>query len=174
MHNFIQFDAILLDAKRIGHGYTLNDHAGLLKIVKEKKICMEVCLISSLMLQFSKLAEHPAIHFEQLHKLTVSISSDNPGVHGTTMLTHDVLVAAKLIIDSRKHVHINQIYTWQVNGIEHSFLTAEEKTRARLMFDGKWNAFVDKIAADPDYQKYVATPLYEQPAIVTASSVMAQ
>ena len=46
------YDAILLDTKRIGHGFKLIHHPELIKIVKEKQICIECCPISNLILGY--------------------------------------------------------------------------------------------------------------------------
>ena len=40
-------DAVLLNATRIGHGYSITKHPEVLKLAKEKEIPIEVCPISN-------------------------------------------------------------------------------------------------------------------------------
>lgn len=46
------YDAVLLNTKRIGHGFHLIDHPYLIEKVKEKGICVEVCPVSNLILGY--------------------------------------------------------------------------------------------------------------------------
>lgn len=82
------YDAILLDTKRIGHGFHLAYHPELMKIVKEKDICIECCPISNFCLGYVlDLRYHPARSLMR-DGLSVSISSDDPGFmgyHGVTL-----------------------------------------------------------------------------------------
>lgn len=55
------YDAILLNAKRIGHGFALIRHPKLIQMVKEKGICIECCPCSNMALGYSyDLRTHPA------------------------------------------------------------------------------------------------------------------
>ena len=40
-------DAILLNATRIGHGYSITKHPEALRLIKEKDIAIEICPISN-------------------------------------------------------------------------------------------------------------------------------
>lgn len=127
---------------------------------------MEVCLISSLMLHLIEFSEHPANLFEKLHELEVSINPDNPGVWGTTMQTHELIVAiSTLLLHPKNGVHIEQLYKWQISAIDHSFMTEDEKTQAKKLFIEKWNTFINEIAADQSYDQYNSIHTYSQPAI---------
>jgi adenosine deaminase CECR1 len=54
------YDAILLDTKRIGHGFHLAYHPELIKLVIEKDICIECCPVSNLTLAYvTDLRCHP-------------------------------------------------------------------------------------------------------------------
>jgi adenosine deaminase CECR1 len=39
------FDALMLNSKRIGHGFALAQHPELMKLFKEKRIALEICPI---------------------------------------------------------------------------------------------------------------------------------
>ena len=45
--DFNVIDAILLNATRIGHGYSITKHPEALKMIKERDIAIEVCPISN-------------------------------------------------------------------------------------------------------------------------------
>ena len=71
-------DAILLDAKRIGHGIALFKHPLLMQIVKERDIAIEVCPISNQVLGYvADLRNHPAVLYIN-SGLPVVICPDDP------------------------------------------------------------------------------------------------
>lgn len=41
------YDSLLLGAKRVGHGYAILNHPGLVELYKKRKICVELCPISN-------------------------------------------------------------------------------------------------------------------------------
>jgi adenosine deaminase CECR1 len=62
MENENVLDAILLDARRIGHAIGLFKHPLLMQLVKERGIAIEVCPISNQVLGFvADLRNHPAV-----------------------------------------------------------------------------------------------------------------
>lgn len=74
------YDSLLLNAKRIGHGYALLKHPLLLKKYKEQKICLELCPISNELLHLCGNArEHP---YPQLLAagLHCTLNADNPSL----------------------------------------------------------------------------------------------
>jgi adenosine deaminase CECR1 len=72
-------DAILLDAKRIGHGLTLFKHPLLMQIVKERGMAIEVCPIANQVLGYvADLRNHPAVLYIN-SGLPVVICPDGPG-----------------------------------------------------------------------------------------------
>ena len=72
-------DAVLLNTKRIGHGFQLALFPHLLKEVIKRDICVEACPLSNMVLGYTlDLRTHP-VRFMLSHGLQISISSDDPG-----------------------------------------------------------------------------------------------
>lgn len=74
------YDSLLLEAKRVGHGYALLKHPVLLEKYREKKICLELCPISNELLHLCGNArEHP---YPQLLAagLHCTLNADNPSL----------------------------------------------------------------------------------------------
>lgn len=88
-HNL--FDAILLDTRRIGHGFSLYKHPLLIDLVKEKKILIECCPISNEILRLtSSIKSHPLPALLS-RGVSVSLCNDDPAIlgYGKNGLTHD-------------------------------------------------------------------------------------
>ena len=74
------YDSLLLNAKRIGHGYALLKHPLLAEKYKKQNICLELCPISNEVLHLCGNAkEHP---FPQLlaNGLHCTLNADNPSL----------------------------------------------------------------------------------------------
>lgn len=84
------FDAVLLDTKRIGHGYSLSRHLSSLgPIIKGKGMCLEISPISNQYLGLLKdMANHPIIIYLK-NNIPVSISPDDPSLYGYEGSTFD-------------------------------------------------------------------------------------
>lgn len=134
------YDAVLLDTKRIGHGFALAYHPELQKIVKEKGICIECCPVSNFVLGYVlDLRCHPARAF--LHQgIPVSISSDDPGFMGYEGVTLDYLY-----VYLSWDLDIADLKKLALNSITYASITAQEKEKLKLFFDYKWDRFLDTI-----------------------------
>lgn len=86
------YDAILLGTKRIGHGFSIYKHPHLMKLVREKHICIEMCPISNEVLRLNNsILSHP-LPALMANGLDVTINNDDPGILGqqaSGSLTHD-------------------------------------------------------------------------------------
>lgn len=87
------YDAILLNSKRIGHGFSLALHPHLLNLVKEKDICIEACPISNMLLGYTTdLRSHP-VRYMLNRGIQATINSHVPGILGYNGVTLDYFVA---------------------------------------------------------------------------------
>lgn len=71
------FDAVLLNSKRIGHGYAIARHPLLMKIFKEKKIAIESCPISNEVLGLTSTIAGHHLPILLANDVPCTINSDN-------------------------------------------------------------------------------------------------
>ncbi|KAF4340827.1 adenosine deaminase [Fusarium beomiforme] len=89
------FDALLLGARRIGHGFSLYKHPLLIDKIKEKGILVETCPISNEVLRLtSSCLAHPMGALLS-RCVPVCLNNDDPAIlgHGRNGLTHDMCQA---------------------------------------------------------------------------------
>jgi adenosine deaminase CECR1 len=129
-------DAILLDARRIGHGLALFKHPLLMQIVKERGIAIEVCPISNQVLGYvADLRNHPAVLYIN-SGLPVVICPDDPGIWKCTF-SYDfyaAFMAWGLDLKCLKQLAMNSLI--------YSAMTPEEKEGALRYWQAKWKEFV--------------------------------
>jgi adenosine deaminase CECR1 len=129
-------DAILLDAKRIGHGIALFKHPLLMQMVKERSIAIEVCPISNQVLGFvADLRNHPAVLYIN-SGLPVVICPDDPALWKSTF-SHDfyaAFMAWGLDLKCLKQLVMNSLI--------YSAMGPIEKERALELWRGKWAKFI--------------------------------
>ncbi|KAK5122871.1 hypothetical protein LTR08_006822 [Meristemomyces frigidus] len=121
------YDALLLKAKRIGHGYALLKHPMLIEIYKQNNIALELCPISNELLHLcGNIREHPfpGLLAAGLH---CTLNADNSSVFGGPTLDSSSLsyeFYRVMVGDTRMSVHgWKQLAEWS---LQHSCLTAEE------------------------------------------------
>ena len=85
------FDAILMGARRIGHGYSLYKHPLLIEMCKGKKILVESCPISNEILRLSSSILAHSLPALLARGVAISLNNDGPAVlgHGRNGLSHD-------------------------------------------------------------------------------------
>ena len=71
------FDAVLLNSKRIGHGYAIARHPLLMEIFKEKKIAIESCPISNEILGLTSTIAGHHLPILLANDVPCTINSDN-------------------------------------------------------------------------------------------------
>lgn len=137
------FDAILLQSKRIGHGFNLFYFPWLIGQIKKQDICLEICPISNQLLGYvNDLRIHPAANYMR-QGVPCVIGSDDPMVLSTSGLSYDfweVIMAWDLSLADIKQ--------FCINSINYSTLNAKEKQDALNKWQNGWNAFVKQTLLD--------------------------
>ena len=129
-------DAILLDARRIGHGIALFKHPLLMHIVKERGIAIEVCPISNQVLGYvADLRNHPAVLYIN-SGLQVVICPDDPGVWKCTF-SYDFYAAFMAW-----GLDLKCLKQLAMNSLTYSAMGPEEKERALEFWRKKWSEFI--------------------------------
>lgn len=76
------FDALTLGTRRIGHGFSLYKHPLLMNMVRDRRICVEVCPISSEILRLTgSINAHP-LPALLANGVSVAICNDDPAILG--------------------------------------------------------------------------------------------
>lgn len=105
-------DAILLDSRRIGHGFSLYKHPVLLKMVKSEGIALEICPLSNQVLRLvSDLRNHPAVYYVS-ESIPIVISSDDPGFWGSKGVSYDFYFALMAIAPSSTGIGFLKQIVW--------------------------------------------------------------
>lgn len=132
------YDALLLGTKRIGHGFNLFRFPTLIELVKEKDVCIEVNPLSNQILGYIRdLRMHPASTYLR-RGVNCVISSDDPLIFDYEGLSYDfwsIFLAWELDLASLKKL--------TRNGIEYAALTDVEKEKAMLVWEKRWEEFVE-------------------------------
>lgn len=131
-------DAVLLNGRRLGHGFQLALFPNLLQEIIKRDICVEACPLSNMVLGYTlDLRNHP-VRYMMHHGLQVSISSDDPGFFQYSGVTLDyiyVTLAWELDIWDLKKL--------SMNGITYSSVSAEKrKNLMENVFPQKWEQFI--------------------------------
>ncbi|KAH9492672.1 hypothetical protein Btru_024471 [Bulinus truncatus] len=133
-------DAILLNTSRVGHGYGLSKHPKLASLMKEKRIAVEVNPISNQLLGLvSDLRNHPMASL-MADGFPVVISSDDPATWEATPLSHDFYMA--FMDMAGRDTGLGFLKQLALNSIEYSAMNAAEKSRAKTLWQTKWDTFV--------------------------------
>ena len=115
-------DAVLLNSKRIGHGFQLALFPNLLQEVIKRDICVEACPLSNMVLGYTlDMRNHP-VRYMMHRGLQTSISSDDPGFFHYSGVTLDfIYVACGWELD------IWDLKRLSLNGITYSSVPEEKK-----------------------------------------------
>ncbi|XP_050074430.1 adenosine deaminase 2-A-like [Anopheles maculipalpis] len=135
------FDAVMLGTKRIGHGYALLKHPVLLKMVKERDICVEINPVSNQVLKLvADYRNHPAaILFTSNFPLVVS--SDDPSFWCAAPLSHDFYMAFLGMTGADQDLRV--LKQLALNSLRYSLMNEQDKRVAEAIFDHSWNDFIN-------------------------------
>jgi len=132
------YDAVLLDSRRIGHGFNLFRFPHLLEEVKRRDICLELNPISNQVLGYIRdLRLNPGSTY-LTRGVACTISSDDPLIYDYQGLSYDfweIFLAWELDLRALKGLALNSL--------KYSALEGEEKKQAMKHFNSEWNEFVE-------------------------------
>ncbi|KAF4450695.1 hypothetical protein F53441_6236 [Fusarium austroafricanum] len=143
-------DALLLKAKRIGHGFALAKHPYVMQHMKERGICLELCPISNEILGLTPRVSGHAMYELLANNVHCTVSSDNGTLFRST-LSHDfyqVMVGkADMSLFGWK-----QLALWS---LEHACLSSTEYYAVYRDWEEQWGEFVQWIIRTYDGQSKV-------------------
>lgn len=141
-------DAILLGTKRIGHGYALLKHPGLLQIVQQRDIPVEVNVVSNAVLSLvHDVRNHPLATYLALD-IPVVLSSDDPSAFRVDPLSHDFYLAF-MGVASRRH-DLRLLKKLALNSIKYSALDDGGKQKMYSIFNHDWDKFIKGLISTSD------------------------
>lgn len=114
-----------LGATRIGHGVRLRENADILKMIKDRRIPLEMCPISNI--QTKAVASWEAYPIREYldQGLIVTVNTDNPSVSGTN-ITNEYRALA-----DRFGFSIHELVKLIMNGVEAAFMADDAKEMFR-------------------------------------------
>lgn len=134
------FDALLLNSKRIGHGFSIAQHPLLMEMCKTRGVAIEVCPISNEVLGLCPgIRSHPMTPLLAFG-VPCTINSDDPGVFSST-LSHDFYQ----VLTGSEEMDLlgwRKLIEWS---FEYSCWTSEEKAIRLDKFKGEWEKFCSVI-----------------------------
>ncbi|XP_076647903.1 adenosine deaminase [Halictus rubicundus] len=136
-------DAILLNTKRIGHGYALVNHPFLLEMTKQMDIAIEVNPISNQVLKLVDDLRNHAARRLFAEGYPVVISNDDPGFWGARALSYDFYEAFMAIMSV--HADLKALKQLAINSLIYSSLDAEDKKAALSLWEHKWQNYINDI-----------------------------
>lgn len=133
------YDAVLLNCKRIGHGFNLFRYPNLIEEVKKNNICIEINPLSNQILGYIRdLRMHPGQSYLK-QGVTCIISSDDPQIFKYQGLSYDlwsILLAWDL--------NLRDLKALSLNSLKYSALDPAEKEQAISRWRTDWDIFVNQ------------------------------
>jgi adenosine deaminase len=127
-----------LGCERIGHGVRAYEDPELVRLLKKKKLPLEMCVISNVRTGVCpSLEAHPISQYFR-KGLLVTVSSDDPTMFNTT-ISREYMVLAEILGFS-----VEDLKCISFNGITASFLPEEDKEGLRSYFEKEWDHILDK------------------------------
>lgn len=157
-------DALLLDSKRIGHGFALPRHPYVLEQMKKRNICIEVCPISNEILGLTPRINGHSMYSLLANNVHCTISTDNgtlfryvcasspPHLPSLTLrhrsrLSHDFYQTMAGKADMTLH-GFRQLIEWS---LEHSCLDDASRTSIRADWEVMWDTFCQGVVDEYGY-----------------------
>ncbi|KAF6819347.1 adenosine/AMP deaminase [Colletotrichum sojae] len=140
-------DALLLESKRIGHGFALARHPYIMEHMKKKGICLEVCPISNEILGLTPRITGHSMYNLLANNVHCTLNSDNGTIFRST-LSHDFYQSMIGKTDMTLHGW-RQLIEWS---LEHSCMSPSELKDVRAKWETLWEEFLDWVITE--YKSY--------------------
>ncbi|KAG6112931.1 hypothetical protein E4U13_004072 [Claviceps humidiphila] len=131
-------DALLLGAKRIGHGFALTKHPYIMQQMRRRGVCLELCPISNEVLGLTPRVAGHSMYALLANNVHCTISSDNGAFYRST-LSHDFYQ----VMIGRADMDLfgwKQLVLWS---IEHACLDEADKKSMINEWQRLWIEFLD-------------------------------
>ncbi|CAG9859862.1 unnamed protein product [Phyllotreta striolata] len=136
-------DAILLNASRIGHGFSFDKHPKLAEMAREKDICVELCPVSNQVLKLvDDSRNHPAVNL-LARGFPVVVCNDDPAVWGAEGLSYDWYVAFMAMTPEGAGLKV--LKRLASNSLLYSSMGESGKRDSVRKWEQKWEVFLDEI-----------------------------
>ncbi|KAI9151973.1 Adenosine deaminase 2 [Paramyrothecium foliicola] len=138
-------DALLLNSRRIGHGFALVKHPYIMQQMKARNICLEICPISNEILGLTPRASGHAMYQLLANKVHCTVNSDN-GTLFRSSLSHDFYQ----VMVGRSDMSLygwKQLVLWSM---EHSCLSDDERTDMMQRWESSWIQFLEWVVETYD------------------------
>ncbi|TVY89051.1 Adenosine deaminase 2-A [Lachnellula willkommii] len=149
------FDAVLLNAKRIGHGYAIARHPLIMDIFKEKNIAIECCPISNEVLGLTPVAAGHHLPTLLANNVPCTVNSDNATFYRSS-LSHDFYQV--MIGSESMTLHgWKQLAKWS---LEHSCMDPEHLASVTEEWTRRWQEYCQWIVDEygPRLQNWEPRP----------------
>ncbi|ORY86130.1 hypothetical protein BCR37DRAFT_336487, partial [Protomyces lactucae-debilis] len=137
------FDAILLGAKRIGHGVSLTHHPLLMQLAKSHGICVEVCPISNELLHLCKTIQSHPLPELLAYGVPCAINTDDAMILQNTM-TADM----SQVLLSNTRLDLVSLRELGMVSIRHSCLSEAQRVKALERYKEDFAAFCGKVVQE--------------------------
>ncbi|KAG6010495.1 hypothetical protein E4U43_008563 [Claviceps pusilla] len=131
-------DALLLGAKRIGHGFALTKHPYIMQQMKSKGVCLELCPISNEVLGLTPRVAGHSMYSLLANNVHCTVNSDNGALFRST-LSHDFYQ----VMVGRADMSLfgwKQLAVWS---IEHACLENADKETMLNEWQRRWENFLE-------------------------------
>jgi len=138
------YDAVGLNATRIGHGYGLGRHRVLRELVSTREIALEVCPLSNqVLLLVADLRNHPLVQFVA-EGLPVTVNPDDAALWGAEGVSYDWF---QFFLASGNRTGIATLKQLAINSIQYSSQSTIAKQAAIEAWTREWTSYVAWLAA---------------------------
>ena len=118
----------VLGAQRIGHGVSLRNEEGMLDVVRDTGVALEMCLTSNLQTgAVSSLQQHPLPDYHRAG-VCVTLNSDDPAVSNTTLSKEYGRVLYEM------GMSWGDLRCFILNGVRSAFMAEDEKRELEAWF----------------------------------------